>query len=188
MPYDINVADGKLGNWHRFDALDRAVVKDRSIILSVADAGASPNFASNAWGQIETIWNKLGGTSVPPRVSYFNREDLAKNEAGQVPGTMNTPVNAFNSSNLMAFYLDLDFDIGGSAPTGVYWEAVATAPTPGSPFNGTFTLTYPYQWFGYTVWAITGLTASTTYTVKAKLVNSFGQSANWSGTTSYSTI
>lgn len=167
MPTDINVADGKIGIWHRFDALDKAVVKDRSVLMSVADS------TTNAREQVQTIWTKLGGTNAPPRVDSFNREDLGKNAASQLPAKFPTFTKSFDAANLIAFNLNLDFDIGGAAPTGINWEATPSGG--GATQTGTFTLKYPYSWFGYYVWAASGtFTTGVLYDFKARLVNPFG--------------
>jgi hypothetical protein len=167
MPTDINVADGKLANWHRFDALNRAVTKDVHILMSVADS------TTNAVEQIQAIWTKLGGSNAPPRVDSFNRKDLGKNAASQLPAKFPTFTKSFDSVNLIAFNLNLDFDIGGAAPTGVNWEATPTGG--GATQTGTFNLTYPYLWFGNYVWAASGtFTTGTDYNFRARLVNPFG--------------
>lgn len=69
--HKIALADGRIANWHRFDVKGSAVVKDRSIMLSVADDQAG------AEAQLVDIWNKLGGPGSPPQATYFTREDLA---------------------------------------------------------------------------------------------------------------
>ncbi len=54
MPINkINVADGRLADWHRFDAQDKAVVKDRSFLMAVADS------TSGAIDELDALWTKL---------------------------------------------------------------------------------------------------------------------------------
>lgn len=189
MPINkISVADGHLADWHRFDSPTEyndelqgnglksvpAVIKDRHQLLSVADPGATYS-GSNAWEQIKAIWQKLGGTGTPPRVQSFNREDLGKNEAGQVPGKPPTPILAFSAGSspsfFQLFYLQLDFDIGGSAPTRT--KTIAT-PTVGSPIETLNTLTYPYLVLVNQKLYSAGPLSSGTYTVQVQYENSFG--------------
>lgn len=70
-PHKIALADGRIADWHRFDVRGSAVVKDRSIMMSLADSQAG------AEAQLVDIWNKLGGPGSPPQATYFTREDLA---------------------------------------------------------------------------------------------------------------
>ena len=70
-PHKIALADGRIADWHRFDVKGSAVVKDRSIMLSLA------NDQAGAEAQLVDIWNKLGGPGSPPQATYFTREDLA---------------------------------------------------------------------------------------------------------------
>lgn len=162
MPTDINVADGKLADWHRFDAKSTAVVKDRSVLMSNADS------ADNAREQIKTIWEKVGGTDTPPRVISFNREDLGANRAGQVPAAPPEPV--MNSRTTTSLTINLSFvnSLGGSAPTSVDVRAVS---------GGTTTQTTNFTWPWPTTATVSSLTAGTSYDVSYRYSNSFGASA-----------
>lgn len=148
MPTDINVADGKLANWHRFDALDRAVVKDAHVMMSLADS------TGNAKEQIQAIWTKLGGLHTPPRVVYFTREDLGKNEAAQAPGQYPNISGAFSTPNGVGYIVflvpvNLNFDLGGAAPT--YLDVRMTQGVSTNTKSHDMS-TYPYggiQWVFY---------------------------------------
>ena len=162
MPTNINVADGKLANWHRFDAKDKAVVKDQSVLMSVADS------TDNARDQIKTIWEKLGGTNTPPRVTSFNREDLAANKSSAVPSAPPQPVE--NSKTSTTITIDLSFanSLGGSAPIKVGVNAEYLG------INILTETTFSPAWPWPTTATVTGLTAARTYNVKYRYSNSFG--------------
>lgn len=162
MPTDINVADGRIANWHRFDALSTAVVKDRHVLMSNADS------ETNAREQIQTIWDKLGGRFTPPRVISFNREDLGLNSLPVgTPAAYPTapPAPTFNSANNVSITINISFanSLGGSAPTQVIVAAGSTIFT--------FTnVTWPWP----TTAILNGLAASTSYNVSYCIVNSHG--------------
>lgn len=178
MPTDINVADGRIANWHRFDALSTAVVKDRHVLMSNADS------ETNAREQIKTIWGKLGGRYTPPQVISFNRDDLGLNSlangtAAALPAA--PPAPTFNSANSSSITINISFanSLGGSAPTGVF---VAAAPVSGTTI---YTLN-PVSWPWPATATVQGLAASTAYNVSYGIVNSHGYN-NFSTTVSMST-
>lgn len=177
MPTDINVADGRIANWHRFDALSTAVVKDRSVLMSNADS------ETNAREQIQTIWDKLGGRYTPPQVISFNRDDLGLNSlangtAAALPAIPPTPT--FNSATSSSITINVAFtnSLGGSAPTQIIVAAAI----------GT---TYIFEYIGVSwPWpstaTVTGLSPSTAYNVSYCIRNSHGFnnfSASWSMST-----
>jgi hypothetical protein len=177
MPTDINVADGRIANWHRFDALSKAVVKDRHVLMSNADS------ETNAREQIQTIWTKLGGRFTPPQVISFNRDDLGLNAlpigtAAALPATPPTPT--FNSATNASITINVAFtnSLGGSAPISLIVAAVV----------GTNTV-YEYidvSWPWPTTATVDGLTASTAYSVSYCIVNSHSFN-NFSAAVSMST-
>lgn len=163
MPTDINVADGKLADWHRFDAKSTAVVKDRHVLMSNADS------ADNAREQITTIWTKLGGTDTPPRVTYFTRDDMAANTAGEVPAA--PPKPSLNTTGLTSLTINLSFvnSLGGAAPTSVRVRAVEGVNT--ATTDTSFTWPWP------TTASVTGLTSGTTYAVSYRYTSPLGNGA-----------
>lgn len=165
MPTDINVADGRIANWHRFDALSKAVVKDRHVLMSNADS------ETNAREQIQTIWDKLGGRYTPPQVISFNRDDLGLNSladgtAAALPAI--PPAPTFNSANSSSITINVAFtnSMGGSAPI----QLIVSARI------GT---TYIFEYIGVSwPWpstaTVTTLAASTAYSVSYCIRNSHG--------------
>ena len=165
MPTDINVADGRIANWHRFDALSTAVVKDRHVLMSNSDS------ETNAREQIQTIWTKLGGRFTPPQVISFNRDDLGLNAlpigtAAALPAT--PPAPTFSSATNMSITINVAFtnSLGGSAPINLI--VVATLGT-AMIFSYT-AVSWPWP----TTATVTGLAASTAYNVSYCIVNSHG--------------
>jgi hypothetical protein len=165
MPTDINVADGRIANWHRFDAKSTAVVKDRHVLMSNADS------ATNAREQIQTIWTKLGGRFTPPQVISFNRDDLGLNAlpvgtAAALPAT--PPAPTFSSATSTSITINVAFtnSLGGSAPTDLIIAATLGMST-----------TYSYvtvSWPWPTTATVTSLASSTAYNVSYCIVNSHG--------------
>lgn len=163
MPTDINVADGRLADWHRFEAKATAVVKDRHVLMSNADS------ADNAREQVNTIWEKLGGTDTPPRVTYFNRKDLAANEALEVPAA--PPKPTLNTAGLTSLTINLSFvnSLGGAAPTSVRVRAVEGV--------NTLTTDTSFTWPWPATADVTGLTSGTTYNVSYRYTSPLGNGA-----------
>lgn len=166
MPTDINVADGRIANWHRFDALSTAVVKDRHVLMSNADS------ETNAREQIKTIWDKLGARYTPPQVISFNRDDLGLNSladgtAAALPAA--PPAPTFNSANSASITINVAFtnSMGGSAPI----QVIVAAIPPSGPTIFTFTnVTWPWP----TTAVVNSLAASTAYNVSYCIRNDHG--------------
>lgn len=165
MPTDINVADGRIANWHRFDALSTAVVKDRHVLMSNADS------ETNAREQIQTIWDKLGGRYTPPQVISFNRDDLGLNSlangtAAALPAS--PPAPTFNSANSSTITINVAFtnSLGGSAPTQIIVSAA---------IGTTYIFEYiNVSWPWPSTATVTTLAPSTAYNVSYCIRNSHG--------------
>lgn len=163
MPTDINVADGKLANWHRFDVKDKAVVKDRSVLMSVADS------TTNAREQLEAIWTKLGGEHTPPQVLSFNREDLGLNTASAVPTKPPVPTSNTVLATSITINIANAVNYAGGAPvTSVTVKATPTAG--GADVTTVTSISYPYP----STAIVTGLTTATNYNVFYRFSNTFG--------------
>jgi hypothetical protein len=177
MPTDINVADGRIANWHRFDAKSTAVVKDRHVLMSNADS------ETNAREQIQTIWTKLGGRFTPPQVISFNRDDLGLNAlpvgtAAAMPAT--PPAPTFNSATSTSITINVAFtnSLGGSAPISLIVAATLGTAT---IFSYT-TVSWPWP----TTATVNFLTASTAYNVSYCIINNHNFN-NFSAAVSMST-
>jgi hypothetical protein len=165
MPTDINVADGRIANWHRFDAKSTAVVKDRHVLMSNSDS------ETNAREQILTIWTKLGGRFTPPQVISFNRDDLGLNAlavgtAAAFPATPPAPTFSSATSTTITINVAFTNSLGGSAPISLIIAATAGM----SNIYEYITVSWPWP----ATATIDSLAPSTAYSVSYCIQNSHG--------------
>jgi hypothetical protein len=160
MPINkINVADGRLADWHRFDAQDKAVVKDRSFLMAVSDS------TSGAIDELNALWTKLGNTETPPRVISFNRHDVGQNRTLAVPGAPSAPTIV--SADLVGIAINLSFagELGGAPPTSVDVRAVSGVTT----YVTNTAISWPWPSTAQVVGATAG-----TWSVSYRINNTFG--------------
>lgn len=163
MPLEIAVADGKLAVWHRFDVQDRALVKDRTVLMSLADSSA------NAIELLNSCWTKIGALHTPPRVTYFTRDDRGLNAAGAVPIKPPQPTVNTVSASSITINIANAVDYGAGAPvTSVTVKATPTAG--GSDITTTTSISYPYP----STATVSGLASATNYNVFYLFNNAFG--------------
>ena len=166
MPLEIAVADGKLAVWHRFDVQDKAVVKDRHVLMALADD------ETNALELLNSCWSKLGYVGSPPNRTYFTREDGGLNKAGTLPGAPSTaPTLSSRTATRIVINIDVaSATFGGSLPTFV---RVRAFPSIGGTPVTTFDTALTYPW-ATTAQTVNTLTTATQYDVSYAIGNSAG--------------